>query len=364
MKGMVKTVNAYLVLEDGSFYAGSPRGDFRETVCEFIFNTSMSGYVELLSDPAYSGKGVVMTYPLIGNYGVCREDLESDRLHPSALVVHELCDEPSNFRCEATLDEILKEYSVPCLTGVDTRKIAQTIGAKGAMKGLITDDISDMERCMKLIAGCEETNPAAEVSAKEIKTYGAENDGAKIAFVDFGTRRSIIDILTKRNCAVTVFPCTAKAEEILAGGFDAIFVSNGPGNPAAYEAEAKEIAKLFESGLPMLGIGLGHDIIALSQGGETEKMAHCHFGSNYPVKIKSIGRTFITAQEHSYAVKESAVPANAEISCVNVNDSTVEGLEYDGGRVSTFAFIPDANKGASATVFVYNNFIKKAEESK
>lgn len=354
-------MEAYLVLEDGSVYPGTPRGAFREAACEIVFNTSMSGYIEILSDPANIGKGVVMTYPLIGNYGVCREDFESDRLHPQALIVHELCDIPSNFRSEATLEEILKEYNIPCLADVDTRSVVQKLCEKGSMKGIVTDDISDMSRLMKAMSAfsCD-----CKAGTKEVYTAGDNNTGAKIAFIDYGTKKSIVKILTDRNCRVTVFPADTKAETVLEGGFGGIFLSDGPGNPAEYESEIKEAAKLLESGIPMLAIGLGYQILALSQGAKVYKMKQGHRGTNQPVRFAENGRTFITAQNHGYAVDGESLPENAEVTCENVNDSSVEGLSFAGKPVTAVQFTPDSNKGASATVFIYNKFIEEAEGTK
>lgn len=354
-------MEAYLVLEDGSVYTGTPRGAFREAACEIVFNTSMSGYIEILSDPANIGKGVVMTYPLIGNYGVCREDFESDRLHPEALIVHELCDIPSNFRSEATLEEILKEYNIPCLADIDTRSVVQKLCEKGSMKGIVTDDISDMSRLMKAIADfkCEH-----KAGTKEAYTVGGDNTGAKIAFIDYGTRKSVIKILTDRNCRVTVFPACTDAETVLGGDFGGIFLSDGPGNPAEYENEIKEAAKLLESGKPMLAIGLGYQILALSQGAKVYEMKQGHRGVNHPVRFLENGRTFITSQNHGYAVCGESLPEGVEVTCENVNDSSVEGLSFAGKPVTAVAFTPDANKGASATVFIYNKFIEEAEGTK
>lgn len=357
-------MEAYLVLEDGSVYPGTPRGAFREAACEIVFNTSMSGYIEILSDPANIGKGVVMTYPLIGNYGVCREDFESDSLHPEALIVHELCDIPSNFRSEATLEEILKEYNIPCLADIDTRSVVQKLCEKGSMKGIVTDDISDMSRLMKAIADFKCAEPARKVGTKEIYTAGDNNTGAKIAFIDYGTRKSIVKILTDRNCRVTVFPSDTKAETILDGDFGGIFLSDGPGNPAEYDREIKEAAKLFESGKPMLAIGLGYQILALSQGAKVCEMKQGHRGVNHPVRFLENGRTFITSQNHGYAVDGDSLPEGVEVTCENVNDSSVEGISFEGKPVTAVQFTPDANKGASATVFIYNKFIEAAEGAK
>lgn len=355
-------MEAYLVLEDSSVYPGTPRGAFRETACEIVFNTSMSGYIEILSDPANIGKGVVMTYPLIGNYGVCREDFESDSLHPQALIVHELCDIPSNFRSEATFEEILKEYNIPCLADVDTRSVIQKLCEKGSMKGIVTDDISDMSRIMKAIADfkCEH-----KAGTKEVYTAGGDNTGAKIAFIDYGTRKSIVKILTDRNCRVTVFPACTDAETVLSGDFGGIFLSDGPGNPAEYESEIKEAAKLLESGKPMLAIGLGYQILALSQGAKVYEMKQGHRGVNHPVRFFENGRTFITSQNHGYAVCGESLPEGVEVTCENVNDSSVEGLKFESNpAAAAVQFTPDANKGASATVFIYNKFIEEAEGTK
>ena len=226
-------MKAYLMLEDGSLYAGEARGDFRETPCEVVFNTSMTGYVEILTDPSYAGQGIVMTYPMIGNYGVSKEDFESDKLQPCAFLVHELCDTPSNFRNTQTIDSLLKEYGIPCMSGLDTRAVVKKLRESGTMRGVITDDISDKDRLMQVIKDFRQEKLVERVPLREKRVRGEENSGAKIALMDFGTKRNITNNLVKRGCVVTEYPAWTTAEEVLRDKPDGIMLSNGPGDPAA-----------------------------------------------------------------------------------------------------------------------------------
>ena len=215
------------MLEDGSVYEGTARGDFKETACEIVFNTSMTGYVEILTDPSYAGQGVVMTYPMIGNYGISREDFESERLQPSAFIVHELSSDPSNFRCTDTIENLLKEYNIPCISGVDTRAVVKKLRESGTMRGVLTSDIGDRERLMDVIRSFRQIDLVGSVTAKQTKVYGEENTGAEIALMDFGTKRNIINNLVKRNCIVTVYPSFTSADEIIKTSPDGIMLSNG-----------------------------------------------------------------------------------------------------------------------------------------
>ena len=218
------------MLEDGSVYEGTARGDFKETACEIVFNTSMTGYVEILTDPSYAGQGVVMTYPMIGNYGISREDFESERLQPSAFIVHELSSDPSNFRCTDTIENLLKEYNIPCISGVDTRAVVKKLRESGTMRGVLTSDIGDRERLMDVIKSFRQIDLVGSVTAKQTKVYGEENTGAEIALMDFGTKRNIINNLVKRNCIVTVYPSFTSADEIIKTSPDGYMV-NGKGLP-------------------------------------------------------------------------------------------------------------------------------------
>lgn len=342
------------MLQNGAVYEGQAAGKFKETVCEVIFNTSMTGYVEMLSDPSNAGLGVIMTYPLIGNYGVCLDDMESDKLYPAALLVHELCDTPSNFRCEMTLEELLIKYDIPCVTGLDNRAIVMNIRENGAMKAIITDDISDKDALLNKIKAFELKNEYKGVD----ETISEE--GVKVAFIDLGARKSIVDAFGQCGFAVTKYS-TLNADEILAGGFKGVVIGNGVEDHDTFKDTIEEIKKLTDNNMPIFAIGLGHQLVALANGGKVEKMLHGHRGCNYPVRFVDRDKTYITAHNHGYAVTEA--PANADVLCINVNDKTIEGLKYQDKPVMTVQFIPDTVKGPN-TAFLFEDFKNLIKEGK
>ena len=352
------------MLEDGSVYAGTAHGDFKETACEIVFNTSMTGYVEILTDPSYAGQGVVMTYPMIGNYGICRADFESEKLQPSAFIVHELCDTPSNFRCDGTIDDLLREYNIPCLSGIDTRAVVKKLRESGTMRGVLTADIADKERLMSAIKAFKQDKLVESVTLREKTVLGENNSGAKIALMDFGTKRNIAQSLVKRGCVVTQYPAWTTAEEIIKAAPDGIMLSNGPGDPADCVGMIREIKKLYDYGIPTFAICLGHQLMALANGGETERMKYGHRGANHPVKFLHEDRTYLSSQNHGYMVNGKGLPRNAEINCINVNDKTVEGIVYHGKPVFTVQFHPEANSGPRDTSFLFDKFIKMAAEGR
>ena len=352
------------MLEDGSVYAGTAHGDFKETACEIVFNTSMTGYVEILTDPSYAGQGVVMTYPMIGNYGICRADFESEKLQPSAFIVHELCDTPSNFRCDGTIDDLLREYHIPCLSGIDTRAVVKKLRESGTMRGVLTADIADKERLISAIKAFKQDKLVESVTLREKTVLGENNSGAKIALMDFGTKRNIAQSLVKRGCVVTQYPAWTTAEEIIKAAPDGIMLSNGPGNPADCVGMIREIKKLYDYGIPTFAICLGHQLMALANGGETERMKYGHRGANHPVKFLHEDRTYLSSQNHGYMVNGKGLPRNAEINCINVNDKTVEGIVYHGKPVFTVQFHPEANSGPRDTSFLFDKFIKMAAEGR
>lgn len=342
------------MLENGAVFEGQAAGKFKETVCEVIFNTSMTGYVEMLSDPSNAGLGVVMTYPLIGNYGVCLEDMESDKLYPAAILVHELCDTPSNFRCEMSLEDFLVKHDIPCVTGLDNRAIVMNVRENGAMKAIITDDISDKDALLDKIKSFALKNDYKGVEET------ISDDGVKVAFIDLGARKSFAKAFAQRGYAVTKF-ATLNADEILAGDFQGVVISNGVEDHDAFGCMLPEIKKLMDNNMPIFAIGLGHQLVALANGGKVEKMLHGHRGCNYPVRFNEKDKTYITAHNHGFAVTEA--PANADVLCINVNDKTIEGLKYQDKPVMTVQFIPDTVKGPN-TAFLFEDFKNLIKEGK
>lgn len=360
----VRPVTAYLVLEDGSVYEGTAHGAFKETVCEVVFNTSMTGYLEILTDPSYAGQGVVMTYPMIGNYGINREDFESCRLQPSAFIVRELSDIPSNFRSTDCLENILIEYGVPCLSDVDTRSIVKRLRESGTMRGVLTADISDMHRLAESIKSFRHVGLVESVSVDKPVIFGEGNTGAKVALLDCGTKYNIARSLVARGCIVTQFPCGTNADEIINGGFDGLMLSNGPGDPADCRGIIAEVRRLYDFGMPTFAICLGHQLMALATGGTTTRMKYGHRGANHPVKFLNEDRTYLSSQNHGYMVCPDGLPANAEVNCINVNDKTVEGIAYGGKPLFTVQFHPEASPGPHDTSFLFDKFIKMIGEGR
>lgn len=342
------------MLENGAVFEGQAVGNFKETVFEAIFNTSMTGYVEMLSDPSNKDLGVIMTYPLIGNYGVCLEDMESDRLYPAALLVHELCDTPSNFRNEMSLGELLEKYDIPCVTGLDNRAIVMNIRENGAMKAIITDDISDKSALLSKLQAFEIKNEYKGTDEK------LSDNGIKIAFVDLGSRKSFADAFCRRGYAVTKFS-KLDAEQILKGDFEGVVISNGVEDHDSFADTIKEIKKLIDKNMPIFAIGLGHQLVALANGGKVEKMLHGHRGCNYPVRFNDMDKTYITSHNHGFTVTKT--PANAKVLCENVNDNTVEGLKYTDKPIISVQFIPDTVKGPN-TAFLFEDFKTLIKEGK
>lgn len=345
------------MLEDGSVYAGTAAGKFKETVFETIFNTSMTGYVELLSDPSNMGKGVIMTYPLIGNYGVCFEDMESDKLYPSALLIHELCTEPSNFRCEMTLEDFLIKYDIPCVKDLDTREIVMNIRDNGTMRAIITDDVSDKDALMAKIKAFDSQSLTVDNAKEEI----VSTEGISVAFIDLGARKSSAQSFADKGFAVTKYNKDVKAEAILNSGAEGVVISDAPEIFTAFDGFVAEIKKLMDAGMPLFAIGTGHQLVAKANGGKIEKMLYGHRGANLPVKFTAADETYITTHNHGYTVANDGIPQNAEALCVNVNDGTVEGLKYE--KAITVQFIPDTARGHN-TSFLYNDFAKLIKEGK
>ena len=357
-------MKATLILENGSVFCGTSMGCAADCICEMVFNTSMAGYQEILTDPSYAGQGVVMTYPLIGNYGVNSEDNESRRPWASAMIVRRLSPRGSNFRCEGTLDEYLKEHGITGICGVDTRAITRLLRDQGTMNGMITtEETPDLEEKLKLIRDYRVRGTVVETTRSRVEVY--PGDGPRVALLDLGVKENMIRSLHRRGCEVTVFPAHTPAKVILEGGFDGVMLSNGPGDPADNVEIIGEVKKLYDADIPVFAVCLGHQLMALATGAVTEKLKYGHRGGNHPVRDMAEGRVYITSQNHGYVVKaESVDPAVAEISHVNVNDGTVEGLRYRNGRVFTVQFHPEASPGPRDTGYLFDRFIENMKGAK
>ena len=316
-------------------FEGTSIGSSREVISEIVFNTSMTGYLEVLTDPSYAGQAVVMTYPLIGNYGICREDMESRQAWPDGYIVRELSRIPSNFRSGDTIDHFLKEQDIPGISGIDTRALTKILREKGTMNGMITTNGDyDLEEVKEKIRQYTVKGVVLKTSVK--KPYVLPGDGKKVALLDCGAKDNIARNLNKRGCEVTVYPADTPAEEILQTNPDGIMLSNGPGDPAENVGIIEEVRKLYESSVPIFAICLGHQLMALATGAKTYKLKYGHRGGNHPVKDLETGRVYITSQNHGYAVDEASLdPSVAVPAVVNVNDKTNEGLKYVGKNIFT-----------------------------
>lgn len=349
-------MKGYLVLENGSVFSGERIGANVDAICEVVFNTSMTGYLEIFTDPSYAGQGVVMTYPLIGNYGLTKEDQESRKPWVEAVFVHEIAEMESNFRSKMHILKFLEENGIPGLQGINTRSLTKMLRQAGTMKGKITNDISNIENILEEIKNYEISNLVEKVTSNEF--YKVGNGKTKIALLDFGAKQNIINSLLHRDCEVTVFPQDTHYSKILAGEFQGIVLSNGPGNPEDCIVAIENIKKLYESNMPILGICLGHQLMGLATGAETYKLKYGHRGPNHPVKDLKTGRVCITSQNHGYAIKDDSInPKIAEISHININDGTVEGLCYIGKNIMTVQYHPEACPGPEDSSYLFDEFL-------
>ena len=355
---MAGEMNRKIVLEDGAEYLGFGFGANVSRVCEIVFNTSMAGYQEIVSDPSYTDQMVVMTYPLIGNYGMADEDYETKLPSIGALVVREYNDTPSNFRYTKTLSEVMEEYGIPGIYGVDTRKITRSIRDIGSRKAYICDASTPTDWAMRILQKTTLPTDAVRRVSCQKKWYSRTADAKyNVVAVDCGMKLNIVRSLKERGCNVTVVPYNTTAAEIEAMDPDGVFLSNGPGNPEDVKPVIELVQKL-RGKYPMFGICLGHQIIGLAYGAKTTKMKFGHRGGNHPVKDLAAGRAYITSQNHGYMVLSDSVdPAVAQVSHVNVNDGTCEGLNYKRPNCFTTQFHPEANAGPKDTEYLFNRFI-------
>lgn len=357
-------MKAFLILEDGTVFTGQSIGAQREVISEIVFNTSMTGYLEVLTDPSYAGQAVVMTYPLIGNYGICYEDMESDRPWPDAFIVRELSRIPSNFRSEDTIQNFLLKYDIPGISGIDTRALTKILREKGTMNGCITtDEHYQIDEIIPKLKAYTTGKVVEKVTCKE--KYVLNGDGPKVALLDLGAKRNIARNLNERGCEVTVYPALTSAKEILDADPDGIMLSNGPGDPKECTSIIEEIKKLYQSDVPIFAICLGHQLMALANGADTRKMKWGHRGANHPVKDLTTGRVYMSSQNHGYVVADKTVPEDvAEISFINANDASTEGLHYLGKNIFTVQFHPEACPGPQDTAFLFDKFIDMMEVNK
>lgn len=357
-------MKAFLILEDGHVFTGTSIGSEREVVSEIVFNTSMTGYLEVLTDPSYAGQAVVMTYPLIGNYGICYEDMESGRPWPDGYIVRELSRVPSNFRSTDTIQNFLKKYDIPGIAGIDTRALTKILRESGTMNGMITTkEYDNLDEVLPRLKAYRTGKVVEKVTCREKSVM--KRDGYKVALLDFGAKRNIARSLYERGCEVTIYPADTKAEEIIASNPDGIMLSNGPGDPKDCGPIIDEVRKLYESDIPIFAICLGHQLMALATGADTYKLKYGHRGGNHPVKDLETGRVYISSQNHGYAVDTNSLnPAVATAAFENVNDKTNEGLKYTGKNIFTVQFHPEACPGPQDSGYLFDRFIRMMEVKK
>ena len=395
-------MKAFLILEDGTIFTGKHIGADKDVVSEIVFNTSMAGYTEVFTDPSYAGQAVCMTYPLIGNYGVCLDDMESERPWVDGIIVRELSHIPSNFRCDMSIQEFLEKYEIPGIEGIDTRKLVRLLREKGTMNGMITTnenlkfedvkerlsayttgDVVSKVSCkekylVKGVNDLSENGPLSGSASFDKEAYEASlagdksrrekrpaivkklnGKGFKVALLDVGAKRNIADSLAARGCDVTVYPYNTTAEEILKDGPDGIMLSNGPGDPKECVGVIEEVKKLYASDVPIFAICLGHQIMALATGTDTFKMKYGHRGGNHPVKDLATGRVYISSQNHGYVVDMDKLDKTvAEPAFINVNDGTNEGLAYVGKNIFTVQFHPEACPGPQDSSYLFDRFVE------
>lgn len=346
-----------LILENGAVFEGLLL-DEAHAVGEVVFNTGMTGYQEILTDPSYADQIITLTYPLIGNYGIFSAIEQAHRPYCHGLIIGELCTFPSNWQNEGAFGDYLKKHNIPCLYDVDTRAITRAIRNQGVMKGIIVPSSYTEAQIKALLGETLATDQIKRVTTKEVITRGAADAAYHVAVYDFGVKENILRSLEACGCRLTVFPATATAEEVLAAQPDGIFLSNGPGDPKDIGYAIAEVQKLLDK-KPIFGICMGHQVLALAFGGDTYKLRFGHRGSNHPVKDLRTGRVYITSQNHGYAVDEKSLAGKPlEVTHRSVNDNTVEGMRHTQWPIMSIQYHPEASPGPTDNLYLFTEFKK------
>lgn len=356
---------AYLLLANGQIFEGKSCGAKGTVVGEVVFTTGLTGYQETLTDPSYYGQIVTQTFPLIGNYGVNGSDNESAKSYVSGYIVREWCEQPSNFRCEGNVNDFLKEHNIIGICNIDTRRLTRMIREVGVMNGVITteDVYSKKDELMAQIKAFTVKDAVKSVTNSEVLTYEPENKKYKVVLFDFGYKRNIRQELVKRGCEVVVVPADTTAEEIKKIAPNGIMFSNGPGDPAENVQIIENIKEIQKLNIPIFGICLGHQLMALANGGKTEKLKYGHRGANQPVIDLESGLTYVTSQNHGYAVIGDSIDSSVgHVSHINANDKTCEGIRYTSANAFTVQFHPEAHGGPLDTAYLFDEFVARMEK--
>ena len=373
-------MNAVLALENGVWYRGEAAGARGSTHGEVVFNTSMTGYQEVLTDPSYSGQIVTMTCPHIGNYGVTAEDTESVRPQVAGFIMRDVSPIASNWRADATLQQYLEEHGVVAITGIDTRALTRLLRSAGVMRGVIATGAVDPEALVAEARGAptiEGSDLVRGVTCAEPAEWHAPAGGAAAAFAvdplqragrplriaayDLGMKRNILHRLSAHGCRVTVYPADTPAATLIATRPDGVFLSNGPGDPAPLDYAIANARALIDAGLPLFGICLGHQVLGLALGARTYKLKFGHRGANHPVKNLATGQVEITSQNHGFAIDPATVPEDVEVTHVNLYDQTIEGLRHRSRPVFCVQYHPEASPGPHDADYLFSEFIRAME---